>query len=209
MCWQKFCMLTDPARLLGLLNRLHVSPDCRRYIDDEIQARGIDSPFRVNGAIMGLFNALLTLKEEGKPITKMIASVELLAQANSRRGALASALLPPLHWVMLGSLTMLLLSAFLLFDSDFTTPVAENRTIFAVLSAMLVSILQVCSRTSRDRQTIVYCMLPLTTSLQDCLRVRFICLHPKDTSLLYDPGSIMCHCLRCTVLSAHACTHWA
>jgi hypothetical protein len=118
---------------------------CRRYIDDEIQARGIDSPFRVNGAIMGLFNALLTLKEEGKPITKMIASVELLAQANSRRGALASALLPPLHWVMLGSLAMLLLSAFLLFDSDFTTPVAENRTIFAVLSAMLVSILQVRS----------------------------------------------------------------
>lgn len=92
---------------------------------------------------MGLFNALLTLKEEGKPINKMIASVELLAQANSRRGALASALLPPLHWVMLGSLALLLLSAFLLFDSDFSNPVAENRVIFSVLTAMLVSILQV------------------------------------------------------------------
>ena len=77
--------------------------DCRRYIDDEIQARDIDSPFRVDGAIMGLFNALLTLREEGKGINKMIASVEMLAHANSRRGALASALLPPLHWVMLAS----------------------------------------------------------------------------------------------------------
>lgn len=52
-------------------------------MDDEIQARGIDSPFRVNGAIMGLFNALLTLKEEGKNITKLISSVELLAQVLS------------------------------------------------------------------------------------------------------------------------------
>jgi hypothetical protein len=115
---------------------------CRRYIDDEIQARDIDSPFRVDGAIIGLFNALLTLREEGKGITKMIASVEMLAQANSRRGALASALLPPLHWVMLASLAMLLLSAFLLFDSDFSNPVGENRIIFAVLAATLVSILQ-------------------------------------------------------------------
>ena len=116
--------------------------DCRRYIDDEIQARDIDSPFRVDGAIMGLFNALLTLREEGKGINKMIASVEMLAHANSRRGALASALLPPLHWVMLASLVLLLLSAFLLFDSDFSNPVGENRIIFAVLSATLLSILQ-------------------------------------------------------------------
>ena len=64
-------------------------------------------------------------------------------QANSRRGALAAALLPPLHWVMLSSLCVLLLSAFVLFDSDFSNPVAENRTIFAVLSAMLVTIVQV------------------------------------------------------------------
>ena len=117
----------------------------RLYIDDEIQARDIDSPFRVDGAIMGLFNALLTLREEGKPISKMIASVEMLAQANSRRGALASALLPPLHWVLLTSLAGLLLSAFLLFDSDFSNPVGENRIIFAVLSATLISILQVRS----------------------------------------------------------------
>ena len=124
-------------------HRLTSECTCRRYIDDEIQARDIDSPFRVDGAIMGLFNALLTLREEGKGINKMIASVEMLAQANSRRGALASALLPPLHWVMLASLAMLLLSAFLLFDSDFSNPVGENRKIFAVLSATLVTILQV------------------------------------------------------------------
>lgn len=192
-------------------------------MDDEIQARDIDSPFRVGGAIMGLFDALLTLKEEGKTISKLLLSVEMLAQvppdrpqprpgsqgpsggvhamvcdqrstacrlpwtiarvaafpprqrlphlpvqryrvlwrrhmcghascvlrvgcgvqANSRRGALAAALLPPLHWVMLSSLCVLLLSAFVLFDSDFSNPVAENRAIFAVLSAMLVTIVQV------------------------------------------------------------------
>jgi hypothetical protein len=44
---------------------------------------------------------------------------------------------------MLGALCLLMMSAFLLFDSDFSSPVAENRTIFAVLSAMLVTILQV------------------------------------------------------------------
>lgn len=44
--------------------------------------------------------------------------------------------------MMLGALCMLMMSAFLLFDSDFSSPVAENRTIFAVLSAMLVTILQ-------------------------------------------------------------------
>jgi hypothetical protein len=142
---------------------------CRRYIDDEIQARDIDSPFRVDGAIMGLFDALLTLRDEGRNITKLLVSVEMLAQvrpqhshacvlwvaavlhrascmqANSRRGALAAALLPPLHWVMLGALSLLMMTAFLLFDSDFSSPVAENRTIFAVLSAMLVTILQVLS----------------------------------------------------------------
>lgn len=53
---------------------------CRRYVDDEIQARDIDSPFRVGGAIMGLFDALLTLKEEGKTISKLLLSVEMLAQ---------------------------------------------------------------------------------------------------------------------------------
>jgi hypothetical protein len=53
---------------------------CRRYIDDEIQARDIDSPFRVDGAIMGLFDALLTLRDEGRNITKLLVSVEMLAQ---------------------------------------------------------------------------------------------------------------------------------
>eukprot|EP00892_Ulva_mutabilis_P004604 jgi/Ulvmu1/2515/UM138_0019.1 len=123
--------------------RWRVIKHIKRYVDDEIQARDIDSPFRVDGAIMGLFDALLTLREEGKSISKLLLSVEMLAQANSRRGALAAALLPPLHWVMLGSLCALLLSAFVLFDSDFSNPVAENRAIFAVLSAMLVTILQV------------------------------------------------------------------
>lgn len=52
----------------------------RRYVDDEIQARNIDSPFRVDGAIIGLFDALLTLKEEGKSISKLLLSVEMLAQ---------------------------------------------------------------------------------------------------------------------------------
>lgn len=53
---------------------------CRRYIDDEIQARDIDSPFRVDGAIMGLFDALLTLRDEGRNITKLLVTVEMLAQ---------------------------------------------------------------------------------------------------------------------------------
>lgn len=53
---------------------------CRRYIDDDLQARDIDSPFRVDGAIMGLFDALLTLRDEGRNITKLLVSVEMLAQ---------------------------------------------------------------------------------------------------------------------------------
>jgi hypothetical protein len=53
----------------------------------EFQACGINPPFHLNGEIMGLFNAPLTLKEESKPITKMIASLELLAKAHSGHGA--------------------------------------------------------------------------------------------------------------------------
>jgi hypothetical protein len=118
---------------------------------------------------MGLFNALLTLKEEGKTITKMVSSVELLAQANSRRGALAAALLPPLHWVLIGSLCMLLLSAFLLFDSDFSSPVGENRVIFSVLTAMIVSILQV--HTSSRSALCPQCLL-----WQETLFLRTFCV---------------------------------
>lgn len=99
------------------------------------------------GGIVGfnmLGNARRACKSVDHQASSCVAAAALnsLMQANSRRGALAAALLPPLHWVMLGALCTLMMSAFLLFDSDFSSPVAENRTIFAVLSAMLVTILQ-------------------------------------------------------------------
>lgn len=120
---------------------------CRRYTDEEIQARDIDSPFRVDGPVVGLFNALLMLREkEDKNVSKMISSVEMLAEANSERGALSSQLLPALHWVLLTALSGLILVAFLLYDSDFSGTVEENRIIFAVLAAAFLSVLRVWPR---------------------------------------------------------------
>ena len=66
-------------------------------------------------------------------------------QANSRRGGIAASVLPPLHWVMLSALCGLVLVAFILFDSDFETAIAENRRTFAVIAAMFTSILAVRS----------------------------------------------------------------
>jgi hypothetical protein len=38
----------------------------------------------VDGAIVGLFDALLTLRDEGRNITKLLVSVEMLAQVRMR-----------------------------------------------------------------------------------------------------------------------------
>lgn len=64
-------------------------------------------------------------------------------QANSQRYGTAASLLPTIHWVLLAALSCLVLVAFVLFDSDFEVSVAENRTIFAVVAAMLCTILLV------------------------------------------------------------------
>ena len=71
----------------------------RRYVETEIQARSIESPFRIDGAIVGLFTVLAALRQEGRDIARMLRAVEMMAQANSRRVSVAAALLPPLHWV--------------------------------------------------------------------------------------------------------------
>lgn len=115
----------------------------RKYVENEIQSSSTSSPFNIDGAIVAIFQELENLKKQGKGITRMLSAVEMLAQANSRRVATSAALLPALHWVLLSSLCVMVLSSFILFDSDMDTPVEENRMIFAVLAAIFYSILQV------------------------------------------------------------------
>lgn len=160
--------------------RWRVIKHVRRYVEHEIQARNIDSPFRVEGAIVGLFEALITLKQENKRISRMLSAVEMLAQANSRRGALAAALLPPLHWVLLASLCGMLLIAFILFDSDFPNNVAENRMIFTVLSATLVSILQVLQDISAPDDGLY--------SVRDAMENRLTYVRWQMDNILNDPA---------------------
>lgn len=70
-------------------------------------------------------------------------------QANSRRGGVAAAVLPALHWVMLGALSCLVLVAFILFDSDFNSIIEENRRTFSVIAATFATILAVRPPASR------------------------------------------------------------
>ena len=142
---------------------------CRSYADNEMQAATIDSPFQLDGSVVKLFNALYELRDkEGKDVSTMAESIEKLASSNSERGALTSQLLPPLHWVMLTGLSCLLMTAFLLYDSDFVGLVDENRHIFAVLCATFISVLWVRPRSH-------LCMLPNACSRRKLQSRKSLC----------------------------------
>lgn len=78
------------------------------------------------------------------PNLVLCPNITVCMQANSQRYGTAASLLPTIHWVLLTALSCLVLVAFVLFDSDFEVSAAENRKIFAVVAAMLCTILLVC-----------------------------------------------------------------
>ena len=60
---------------------IHALSCCRIYIEEEMNTTATDSPFRANGAIAGILEALLRLKcDNEKNIGKLVESVEMLAR---------------------------------------------------------------------------------------------------------------------------------
>eukprot|EP00892_Ulva_mutabilis_P004603 jgi/Ulvmu1/2514/UM138_0018.1 len=146
--------------------RWRVIKHIRSYIDKEMQAKDVDSPFSTDGSIVKIFDALLTLKcGEEKQISKLVECVEMLARANSRRGGIAASTLPALHWVMLSTLACLVLVAFILFDSDFEVVIDENRRTFAVIAGMFSTILAVLRDISNPDDGIYSFRDPMETRL--------------------------------------------
>ena len=129
-------------------------------------------------------------EKENKSVSKMISSVEMLAEANSERGALSSQLLPALHWVLLTALSGLILVAFLLYDSDFSGTVEENRIIFAVLAAAFLSVLRVWPRCPCCHDSIV---------LFDIIVAADTCYYCYSGAAVQDGGSVFV-CIHAIVL---------
>lgn len=76
--------------------RADTAPQCRSYIDKEMQAKTIDSPFSTDGSIVKIFDALLTLKcREGKNISKLVECVEMLARVRQPSPPVPSCLVCP------------------------------------------------------------------------------------------------------------------
>ena len=63
---------------------MHGAPR-RVYIEEEMAATATDSPFRADGAIAGIMQALQGLKcDDSKDIRKLVESVEMLARVRAR-----------------------------------------------------------------------------------------------------------------------------
>jgi hypothetical protein len=82
--------------------------------------------------------------------------------------------------VLLSALCCLLLTAFILFDSDFSSTVIENRLIFTVLSAMLVVVLRVLQDISNPDEGLY--------SVRDAMENRLTYVRWQMENILRDPA---------------------
>ena len=57
------------------------------------------SPFTCEGSYMGILYILTAMQSNGVPVSGLVEACKQLADAQSRRGAVAAQILPVVHWV--------------------------------------------------------------------------------------------------------------
>ena len=57
------------------------------------------SPFTCEGTYMGILNILTAMRNTGVPVSGLVEACKQLADAQSRRSAVAAQILPVVHWV--------------------------------------------------------------------------------------------------------------
>ena len=62
------------------------------------------SPFTCEGTYMGILNILVAMQSQGVQVSGLVEACKQLADAQSRRSAVAAQILPVVHWVSLHQL---------------------------------------------------------------------------------------------------------
>ena len=57
------------------------------------------SPFTCEGTYMNILNILVAMQSQGVPVQGIVEACKQLADAQSRRSAVAAQILPVVHWV--------------------------------------------------------------------------------------------------------------
>ncbi|GAX76283.1 hypothetical protein CEUSTIGMA_g3728.t1 [Chlamydomonas eustigma] len=138
---QMFVSCQDPEY------RALMAMSVRQYMIEEVyNPSDSESPFTCGGAYMNILGLLVAMQNQGVPVTGMVDACKQLADAQSRRAAVAAQILPVLHWVFLHGMEVIFVACFLIFDASnidasvwsapLTVPV-ERSLIFGALFGVL------------------------------------------------------------------------
>ena len=71
-----------------------------RYVDQELyNPIDMESPFSRRSSYMEILTIMRQIKAEGLPVQGLVEACKQLADAQSRRSAVAAQILPVVHWV--------------------------------------------------------------------------------------------------------------
>jgi len=132
--------------------RCQMADSVREYLRTELyDPVDMESPFMQQSAYMRILNLILRMKREGIEVNGLREACEKLADAQSRRSAVAAQILPMAHWLFMHSMELIFVVTFLVFDaatvlanSDIGLEILndydsapERRVLFAALCALL------------------------------------------------------------------------
>jgi len=145
---QTFLAVDDPEV------RAIMSKSCRRYIREEMyMPTEMSSPFTPDSAFVEIVGHVVEEQTLGLDVEGLKEAAQKLADAQSRRSAVAAQVLPGMHWVFLHTLEAIFLLCFLVFDATTGDELAngvtqmvavpERQLGFAALTGVLVLTSQV------------------------------------------------------------------
>ena len=76
------------------------------------------SPFSCEGTYMGILNILVAMQSQGVPVQGIVEACKQLADAQSRRSAVAAQILPVVHWIFMHGMELIFIATFLVFDAS-------------------------------------------------------------------------------------------
>lgn len=123
----------------------------RTYMREEVYTpEDMSSPFRKTGPYMAILQILARMKGQGVVVTSLVEACRQLADAQSRRSAMAAQILPTVHWVFMHGMELIFVFTFLVFDaSELDMSVGavdvpeERRLFFGALFGLLALTTQV------------------------------------------------------------------
>lgn len=125
----------------------------RLYMKEELyNPRDMDSPFTPGSTYQGILKQMLKMQSQGHPVAGLVEAMKQLADAQSRRSAVAAQILPVVHWIFMHGMEIIFVFTFLVFDAselDAANPEtiqnvpSERRLFFGALFGLLALTTQV------------------------------------------------------------------